>query len=675
MIFTERNITIRNDSATINAPVILYRGDKNVEVRFILIESPYKYSNRDSINIFESTDASYAQLVIKTPNDREPIFGDITAVGNNHVTFVIRHDMIDEIEEVGKYDFQIRLFDADQTSMATTPEVVGGFIIKEPIAKEDSNNNITNSAIVGSAVVTNDLEIPTFVDGSYNKTPWHDGDVISKQKLNKMEDGIYETYELSKDNSSQIKEKANEVDLNIERERINNIVKNTGTSVNDLELQDIRISYDGKTYSSAGESVRSQVEEAMSSIYDLEPSLNIFDDSQPFIEGKSISNWDVGSTTYNDLYDTERTTSYIIPIKPNTKYIFLKNDGTNQGSIQSYGIYDETGKSLYYGSGGVTEAQENQAFLRFSSNTNDVKNVVNIQPYDANKGLEGYTIQGFGVTKKDKFVLKQEFDSFKESLNNKTPHELEKPIIVFMFDSSYDNNTCGILKKYGFNGTYHLGNSKTNFDSYKENIKKLVFEGHDIGVYTGNGTRPSTYVGDDSDEWYNYMKKAVDDLKEIGIYTPTAYGCANSQGSTKIYDFAKQLGFKYVRCNFKVVNGETWESEGTVFEDWKNNTPNNLNLCPYNMPGKTFDEIKTTIDYAIANNKILPLFTHGAPTVGDSINVSYAIFEQVCSYVKDKVELGEIEVLTARQLWNKYNEQEGRWRDYISVLSSIISKY
>ena len=208
MIFTERNITIRNDSATINAPVILYRGDKNVEVRFILIESPYKYSNRDSINIFESTDASYAQLVIKTPNDREPIFGDITAVGNNNVTFVIRHDMIDEIEEVGKYDFQIRLFDADQTSMATTPEVTGGFIIKEPIAKEDSNNNITNSAIVGSAVVTNDVEIPTFVGGSYNKTAWHDGDVISKQKLNKIENGMYETYELSKNNSSQIKEKA-----------------------------------------------------------------------------------------------------------------------------------------------------------------------------------------------------------------------------------------------------------------------------------------------------------------------------------------------------------------------------------------------------------------------------------------------------------------------------------
>lgn len=678
MIFTERTITVINDSATINKPLILYRGDKNIELKITIAESQFKFRNNDASNVIETTDASYAQLVINTPYN-SPIFSDVAVTKNGAVIFVITEAMIDEIREVGAYEIQIRLLDDNKQSRASIPPVSNAIEIREPIAIEDGSavdSNAVNVAKVNRALTTTSAPLEVFdSQGNYIKNNWGDGDLITDAALNKMEAGIDGVNKKIANNSSQIKEKANEVDLNIERERINNIVKNTGTSVNDLELQDIRVSYDGKTYSSAGESVRSQVEKAMSSIYDLEHSLNIFDNSQPFIEGKCISNWDVGSTTYNDLYDTERLTSYIIPIEPNTKYIFLKNDGTNQGSIQAYGIYDKTGKSLYYGTGGVTEIQENQAYLRFSANTNDAKEVVNIQPYDANKGLEGYTIQEFGFAKKDKFVLKQEFNSFKESLKNKTPYELEKPVIVFMFDSSYDNNTCGILKKYGFNGTYHLGNSNTNFDSLKEGIKQLVFEGHDIGVYAGNGTRPTTYVGSDSDEWYNYMKKAVDDLRVLGIYSPTVYGCARNQGSVKIYEFAKQLGFKYVRCNYKVVNGETWESEGTVFEDWKNNTPNNLNLCPYNMPEKTFDEIKTTIDYAIANNKILPLFTHGAPTVGDSINVSYDIFEQVCSYVKDKVELGEIEVLTARQLWNKYNEQEGRWRDYISILSSIISKY
>ena len=224
MIFTERTITIRNDSSSINAPVILYRGDKNVEVRFTLVESPYKYSNRDSINIIESTDASYAQLVIKTPNGRDPIFGDITAVGQSNVIFMIGYDMIDEIEEVGTYDFQIRLFDTNQTSMATIPEVTGGFIIKEPIAKEDTTNNITNSAIVGSAVVTSDVSIPTFVGGSYNKTAWDNGTVISRQKLDKIEDGIYETYELSKDNSSQIKDKVDKATTDNIQQQVNNLV-------------------------------------------------------------------------------------------------------------------------------------------------------------------------------------------------------------------------------------------------------------------------------------------------------------------------------------------------------------------------------------------------------------------------------------------------------------------
>ena len=243
MIFTERTITIRNDSSSINAPVILYRGDKNVEVRFTLVESPYKYSNRDSINIIESTDASYAQLVIKTPNGRDPIFGDITAVGQSNVIFMIGYDMIDEIEEVGTYDFQIRLFDANQTSMATIPEVTGGFIIKEPIAKEDTTNNITNSAIVGSAVVTSDVSIPTFVGGSYNKTAWDNGTVISRQKLDKIEDGIYETYELSKDNSSQIKEKADKTTTNNIQQQVDNLVLGAVGDGNNAEVVQARGSF------------------------------------------------------------------------------------------------------------------------------------------------------------------------------------------------------------------------------------------------------------------------------------------------------------------------------------------------------------------------------------------------------------------------------------------------
>lgn len=291
MIFTERTITIRNESATMNTPVILYRGDKNVEVRFTIIESPFKYSNKDTINVIESTDASYAQLVIKTPNDGDPIFGDITEVGKNTITFVIGSNMIDEIEEVGVYDFQIRLFDENQTSMVTIPEVVGGFIIKEPIAKEDTTNNITNSANVGSAVVTNDAGMPTFVGDKYNKTTWNDGDIISRQKLNKIEDGIYETYELSKNNSSQIKEKASKKDLEVERIRIDSFTSlKEGSTTGDAELIDARIDNEGAMHSNLRNAITFQIN-------------NINNNYK-----NKIFNWKQG--TYKDNSNTIQNTNY-----------------------------------------------------------------------------------------------------------------------------------------------------------------------------------------------------------------------------------------------------------------------------------------------------------------------------------------------------------------------------
>lgn len=74
----------------------------------------------------------------------------------------------------------------------------------------------------------------------------------------------------------QLDTKANEIDLAIERERISNIVKNTGTSVNDLELQDIRVGADGVVYESAGVATRKQLvkkQDAILEYFDIEITL------------------------------------------------------------------------------------------------------------------------------------------------------------------------------------------------------------------------------------------------------------------------------------------------------------------------------------------------------------------------------------------------------------------
>ena len=198
MIFTESTITISNNNAKINSPIVLYRGDKNVEIRFTILQSPFKYSNTVATNIIESTNASYGQLVIKTPNDKPPIFSEVSATKEGTILFTITKEMIDEIEEVGAYTFQIRLMDENKQSRATIPPVENGIEIKEPIAIEDDNStNVVGLAKANYAVATSsDVDTPTFDDnGKYIKTNWNDGDIITNASLNKIEDGIYTTNE------------------------------------------------------------------------------------------------------------------------------------------------------------------------------------------------------------------------------------------------------------------------------------------------------------------------------------------------------------------------------------------------------------------------------------------------------------------------------------------------
>lgn len=191
MIFTERTIKVTNGTSQINSPIVLYKGDKNVKIRFKIVDCPYTYS-KNVDNIIEVSEASYAQLVIKTPNDELPIFSDIAETESGYVTFTITGEMIDEAKEVGKYSFQVRLLDDEKFSRITIPEVVDGIDVRDPIAIEDiSPTNEVDIATVGYALTTAATPEDAFdSQGNYNKTTWGTGNKITASKLNKIEAGI-----------------------------------------------------------------------------------------------------------------------------------------------------------------------------------------------------------------------------------------------------------------------------------------------------------------------------------------------------------------------------------------------------------------------------------------------------------------------------------------------------
>ena len=195
MIHTKRTVTVGNQACTIDTPVILYRGDREVEVEFELVGNKFTFTNDG--NVIKSTNASHGQLVINTPSGFN-MFSDVSECHDGKVVFVITKEMIDELIEVGFYTFQIRLYDGEELkSRATIPPVYNGIDIRDPSASEDVNSMVNHALVDEASAMASDSENGTIFlpNGSYNKTIWKEGDVISKARLNKLEEALYEIYE------------------------------------------------------------------------------------------------------------------------------------------------------------------------------------------------------------------------------------------------------------------------------------------------------------------------------------------------------------------------------------------------------------------------------------------------------------------------------------------------
>lgn len=135
MIYVDRTITVQQGASRIDEPVILYRGDYEVSVRFTIVNQSVKFGSEFNMIDYENT--PNAQLIILSPT-KETIFSDILRCEEGVATFTIPQELVDELQEVGKYSFQIRLYDYDQSSRITIPQVKNGIIVREPITTENN---------------------------------------------------------------------------------------------------------------------------------------------------------------------------------------------------------------------------------------------------------------------------------------------------------------------------------------------------------------------------------------------------------------------------------------------------------------------------------------------------------------------------------------------------------
>ena len=192
MIHANRIVTVGEQECIIDRPIVLYRGDREVEIEFTLVGNEFMFSEEG--NVIKSVNASHGQLVLNTPSG-EHMFSELAECHEGKVVFIVTKEMIDEFIEMGFYSFQIRLYDsAEMKSRVTIPPVMNGFDIRNPIAAEDETN-VVDQGIVDYARIFKDQsneELPTFDwHGNYNKTEWAHHDLITENKMNKIEDALY----------------------------------------------------------------------------------------------------------------------------------------------------------------------------------------------------------------------------------------------------------------------------------------------------------------------------------------------------------------------------------------------------------------------------------------------------------------------------------------------------
>lgn len=183
MLYAKVVLWVKQDETLSDSKVILYRGDKNVDIEFTLKSVDYVL-----------TESAFAQLILTRPYATS-VFSEIFKIGNNKVTIRITGDMIDELNEKESYAIQIRLFDSERVARATLPPCYDVIYVREPIAVErtDGDEALVNLAKVNYALTGRNSERigDIFTDGVYNKTIWYDGDLITDGRLNKVEDALY----------------------------------------------------------------------------------------------------------------------------------------------------------------------------------------------------------------------------------------------------------------------------------------------------------------------------------------------------------------------------------------------------------------------------------------------------------------------------------------------------
>ena len=235
MIYKKCIMTINKNNATLDEDIYLFRLDKNIELHFSIVNNRYKFDKSDLNNIIAQTNAAYFQIRLYRSDEIKYTFA-IQPTQDGVAVLTITDDLINDPIELGEYDFQISLLDADKTSMISMPIVKQQLHVCEPLV---DNQAIMGRAVLGlSSLASGEIKNAFDSEGNYIREIHNDGDILSAQLINKFEEALDTNTKASKDFATKkyVDDKITVKILPVDYD------KNCATNVADLEPHSIYMS-------------------------------------------------------------------------------------------------------------------------------------------------------------------------------------------------------------------------------------------------------------------------------------------------------------------------------------------------------------------------------------------------------------------------------------------------
>ena len=264
--------------------------------------------------------------------------------------------------------------------------------------------------------------------------------------------------------------------------------------------------------------------------------------------------------------------------------------------------------------------------------------------------------------------------SILEEQANNAKKYFNKPFVVLSFDTfNLDDNRFAIVNgEYGYKATVahrtaeHIATNKT-----------VLNAGWDIGLYLfNNELYPPTIYGMETavssaptDEvlnaWETYVKSAIDEAELAGVYNSVVWLCRQGCSCYGLETALKKYGIPMCRGSYNPDYSNDWLYSPDELPT--------MTVAPKQtlMPS-TLEDCKTNIAEAIESGNGVAFITHSIYATDEEANSNYGITEaclrEFLDTIKTYVDAGQLEVVTYRDIYAMYYQDEAKELDYNRII-------